>query len=89
SAPAPNPFTDDTCVRVAIPSGGASRALVVICDIHGRVIRTLHDGAVTEGEMEFEWNGRDDAGRNSPGGVYLVIVESGLTRESRKIVRAR
>ncbi len=78
SPPAPNPFNATVELRVT----GASHAHIF--DVAGRRVRTVAvlDGAVT-------WNGKDDAGRNVPAGVYFVRVSDGVSTRARKVVLMR
>ncbi len=43
-----------------------------IYSVKGRRLRRLLDGPLEAGRHELQWNGRDDAGRRLPSGVYLV-----------------
>jgi hypothetical protein len=89
AAPAPNPFTESTTIRLAVPAAGVAHALVVVLDVRGRAVRTLHVGALDGGDFQWVWNGDDDNGGDVPNGVYLVIADSGLDHTARKIVLAR
>lgn len=75
SPPAPNPFN----VVVQMSVTGASHAHIF--DVAGRQIRTVTvlDGVVT-------WNGKDDAGRSVPAGVYFVRVSKGASTRAQKVV---
>lgn len=44
---------------------------VQIHDLAGRRLRVLHDGRQNIGHYERDWDGRDDAGRLVPPGIYL------------------
>jgi hypothetical protein len=66
----PNPFRASATVEFsARPAGGASRVDVI--DVTGRRVRTLvpHTGAE---RVTATWDGRDDADRRVPAGVYFV-----------------
>ena len=60
-----------------------------ILDPAGRVVRTLLDRALPQGRHDAVWNGRDDAGRELPAGIYLARLEAGGRTLSRKILVAR
>ena len=71
----PNPFNPGTTIRFDLPE--AARATLRVFDARGRRVRTLLQGAPRPpGEQEIFWNGRDDAGRTLPSGVYLCRVEA-------------
>jgi hypothetical protein len=49
-----------------------------IVDPAGRVVRTLHLGAGGGPRVSAQWDGRDDAGRRLPNGVYLAVSGDGV-----------
>ncbi len=76
---APNPFRRE--LRLALPAGAAP-ARVAIADVAGRRVRAWDGvrGALT-------WDGRDDAGRAVPHGVYFVRMDDGTRPVTRRVVR--
>jgi len=84
----PNPFTSETSVHYSVPTGGSSVA-IRLYDIRGRLVRTLEDGTRAGGEFDAAWDGRDDAGRSLPAGVYFCRAEIGDWSETRKMVLVR
>jgi photosystem II stability/assembly factor-like uncharacterized protein len=85
----PNPFVAHTTIRYTLPE---SRDVVLfIADPAGRVVRRLEDGDVlrTAGPHQVEWDGKDDAGRDVPAGVYLYVLHAGDQHEMGKLVRVR
>lgn len=87
-APNPNPFVGSMVVGVMAPSAGQSIRVAVL-DAAGRQVRTLMHGAHPGGRMELAWDGRDDSGRNTPAGVYFLVLSTDATIDVRKIVRSR
>jgi hypothetical protein len=81
---APNPSTAGVVIRCLLPQREA--ATVVLFDASGRVVRRLHDGDLPAGETPLPWNGRDDAGRAVPAGVYLVKVTTPAEEASGRLV---
>jgi hypothetical protein len=80
----PNPFSpnddglyDELSITYVLP-GETESAIVEIFDIRGERLRTLNyfqpDG-VTNRTLGLEWDGRDEAGRTVPMGLYIVRVE--------------
>ena len=61
---------------------------VTVHDVTGRRLATLLDEALEAGETRLRWNGRDDAGRPVPAGVYF-LRGSGAAAFQRKAVRLR
>lgn len=76
SPPTPNPFNASVRMNVT----GVSRASIF--DVAGRRVRTV---TVLNGTMI--WNGKDDAGRNVPAGVYFIRVSDAASAQSQKVVR--
>ena len=72
----PNPLPGSARLWLSVPQDG--EVLLALHDLTGRVVRTLHRGAIEAGRHSFEWAGRDDRGRPVPGGVYFVRVSDAL-----------
>ena len=70
----PNPFNPSTTLDFRTAGPGAYR--LEIYDMAGRRVRTLLDGTLDAGPHRFEWDGRDQAGRERPSGPYFA----GLSR---------
>jgi hypothetical protein len=87
SRPFPNPFNPSTSVRLFLPVGSSgSRELeVVVYDLQGRRIRTLHQGPATEGWHTFTWDGRDGRGHTQASGLYFLRARSGDQAVLRKL----
>ena len=78
-APAyPNPFNPSTTLRFESDAHGPLRLVVV--DAAGRVLRELAAGTFSAGHHTVEWDGKDEAGRRLPSGLYLarLIGDQGL-----------
>ena len=57
--------------------------------LSGRRVRTLHDGFEANGRYEDKrWNGRDDAGRLVPPGLYVarLAVEGDAIQDDKAVV---
>ncbi len=83
----PNPMSGRTRIGFALAGGAPTR--VTIYDVAGRRVRELVDGSLGPGEHAFDWDATDDRGRRVAAGVYLVRLESGEVRASRKIIVLR
>jgi flagellar hook assembly protein FlgD len=71
---APNPFTGSTTLHLAGPPATSARLLIF--DASGRLVRTAWEGSLGGREVAIIWDGRDQSGRETPAGVYLLRVES-------------
>ena len=70
----PNPFTGSITLYIAGPA--ATSARVRIFDAAGRLVRVAWEGVLDGRERAITWNGKDQAGRDAPSGIYLVRVQS-------------
>ena len=80
----PNPFNPSTTIQFQIHA--SADVELVIVDVQGRKVRTLADQRCDAGAHSIQWNGLDDAGKQVPGGVYMVVLKSSGHREIKKIV---
>jgi flagellar hook assembly protein FlgD len=70
---------------VAFSLKSAGNATVKVFSVQGRLVRTLHDGFAAAGTTELRWNGRDNAGRAVPSGVYFLNVQSAGAKAVQKL----
>lgn len=83
---APNPFRAGTELRFEMPRAETVR--VTLHDVTGRRIRAL-GGTFAAGAARIAWDGRDDAGRGVPAGVYFWRIEGPEVTTSGRITRLR
>jgi hypothetical protein len=69
-----DPARGATRFRVSLPS--ASTLRLSIYDVRGRLVRSFERAPRDAGVHVVEWDGRDDAGRGAPRGVYVALVET-------------
>jgi len=62
---------------------------LLIFDVSGRRVRSAWRGVLDGRTKKLEWDGRDDAGREVPTGVYLARLRNGTGKVVVKLVRAR
>lgn len=84
----PSIFTTSATLRLAVPSS-ASYATLRVFDAGGRLVRTLHDGAITTGIHPFAWDGLDSAGEPAPAGTYYARAIAGDAAEVKKLIRVQ
>jgi hypothetical protein len=80
----PNPFNPST--RISGELVVAGRVELAVYDAQGRRQRLLDAGERAAGPFSVEWDGRDEAGRRLPGGVYLVRLSDGTGSRAVKLV---
>jgi hypothetical protein len=77
-SPYPNPFNPSTSIRLHVPVvNGSSSLELVVYDLQGRKVRTLHNGPISSGWHTMVWDGRDNTGRNQSSGMYFMRAVSG------------
>jgi len=84
----PNPFNPRTEIRFELAHDGSPR--LAVFDVRGQLVRSLLAGApLAAGPHAVIWDGRDDAGREAPSGLYLARLVAGDVRLERKLLLAR
>lgn len=94
-APAPNPSLSLAHVPLrfhGLPRAEAARATLVVFDATGREVRWLRAEGAADGRLGFAWDGRDQAGRATPPGVYFARLgtdPTGAEGARARILRVR
>jgi hypothetical protein len=83
----PNPFTDRTEIRYAVPVESA--VTLDIYDVLGKKVRTLVEGTVGPGYHTAVWEGRDDYGRTVAPGIYYAKMKAPRYGGSCKVILVR
>jgi hypothetical protein len=83
----PNPFSDTTAIRFALPVAGAVD--LAIYGRSGQRVRTLLSAQRPAGDHSVQWDGRDEAGQQLPGGTYVCRLTTGSFSAAREIVLLR
>lgn len=86
-AAAPNPFRQSTRVAFSLERGGVMD--LGVYDVTGRRVATLAAGYAAPGSHVADWDGRTDAGRPAPVGIYRYVLQVDGVRRSRSVVLAR
>lgn len=82
-----NPFRGETAFACTLPAAAAAR--LTLYDCAGRRVRTLLDRQVAAGALSIAWDGRDDAGRALPAGIYLARLSAAGRQSSSHVVKLR
>ena len=80
----PNPVRGAALTSFVLPAAG--RVDLVLCDVRGRLVRTLTSGDFDAGRHEVNWVARNDAGRALPAGMYFVHMQAGGKSVMRKVL---
>lgn len=84
----PNPGRGSTTIRYELSAPAA--VTLRIFDVQGRLVRTLVRGALASSGLHgVAWDGRDDAAREVPAGVYHYRLDGGSTSRAGKITLLR
>ena len=85
----PNPFNPGTWIPYQLRATAAVE--IKIYDVAGHLIRTISVGRQDAGYYTSEkravyWNGKNEAGRTVPTGIYFYQINAGDLTETRKMV---
>ncbi len=81
--PATQPFVGSGEIACTVAER-ASRFELAVLDAQGRRVRVLASGAREAGTARVTWDGRDDAGRTLPAGVYVVQALADVGERTQK-----
>ena len=80
----PNPFNPSTTIVYELTSNGY--VSLSIYNILGQEVRTLVSGFQTAGNKAVRWDGRDQSGRMSAGGIYFYKLAQGNSVQIRRMI---
>ena len=81
--PYPNPFNREVAIGFSVPV--YCLVTLRIYNLLGQEVVTLVDGELDAGHYEARWDGKSDRGKLVISGVYVVGMDAGDTRYSRKL----
>jgi len=84
----PNPLVPGGQLHLVL-AAPFDRGELAIHHVSGRRLRTLEIGPLPVGENTFTWDGRDEAGRELPNGVYLLRLSSKGALPVRPLIQAK
>ncbi len=71
----PNPFTLRTTIKYGLPK--KSNVSIEIFNLVGQKVRKLVDAKQSAGYKSVSWDGRTNAGKQVPQGVYFYVLKAG------------
>ena len=80
----PNPFNPITTLRYDLPVDALVN--ITICDMMGRVVKTLINDQQTAGYKSIQWNATNDRNEPVSAGLYLYTIQAGEFRQTKKMV---
>jgi len=84
----PNPFNPSTRIEFSVPAGGQDLRLEIF-DFRGHRIRILHEGFLTEGIHNLDWDGKDNSGKGVASGIYNCRLLGSSSPKSIKMTLVR
>ncbi len=83
----PNPFNPITSFRIIVGEPGDLEVRVI--NLRGQHTKTLVHGYKAMGEYVVSWNGTDEAGKQTPSGIYFIEMQSDEYNQVQKVVLVR
>jgi flagellar hook assembly protein FlgD len=80
----PNPFNPVTKIAFELPKKGEVE--VVIYNVAGREVVTLHKGELPAGPHSLTWDGRTSGGSMAASGAYWYLLRTPDGQTSRSMV---
>jgi hypothetical protein len=83
----PNPFNPTTTISYSLPVSSA--VTLKVYNLLGQEIATLVNGQHPAGVQEVVWDGKDNAGRVVPSGIYFYRISALPTAGGREFTQVR
>ncbi len=83
----PNPAPGGCVLRFSLAT--PRRGSLAVFDASGRKVRTLESGGFARGAYSPRWDGRDDAGRSVPEGIYFASLRLDHSVQTRPFALLR
>ena len=81
----PNPFLRATRINFFVPT--RSRVTLSVINEAGQKVRELLKGEISPGFHYVYWDGKDNRGNCTPGGVYFYVLKIGPNKYVKKMVK--
>lgn len=82
--PFPNPSPAGVAIDLAVPRDVHASARIY--DVQGRLVKTMHEGALDRGVHHMQWDGAQSSGERAAAGVYFLKVNAAEFSSVRKLV---
>lgn len=80
----PNPFKEN--INISINKNKAGSINLKIYNMKGQLVKTIYQGRTNGGNQNYQWDGKDNNGRISPSGIYLVKLSDNNNSISHKLI---
>ena len=86
----PNPFNPETNIEFTIPSGNSNVFLEIkVYNFLGQLVKILVSESLSSGTHSVKWNGKNEAGRQMPSGIYFYTISAGNYTNTKKMILLR
>ena len=80
---APNPFSNITNISFFLPQ--SQKISISIFDVSGRLVKTLANEQMQQGNHEIRWSANDGHGNNVSAGIYFLRIDARSYSETKKL----
>ncbi len=85
----PNPFSRTTEISSEYSGARSEGNTLKIYDIAGKLVKSFYLSSHQSPFTTLAWDGKDDAGKRLPAGVYFCELNAGTTKVTKKLVLVR
>lgn len=79
----PKPVSNTTTIYFSLSQ--SQKVSLKIFDVNGRLVTTLANEEMQAGVHEIKWNANNASGKPVSSGLYLLRIEAGYFKETKKI----
>jgi hypothetical protein len=80
----PNPFNPTTTIKVEMAK--SAQASLIIYNVLGQQVKTLHNGVLSQGLTKFNWNGTDDLNSQVSSGLYFYQLKTKSMSQTKAVM---
>lgn len=80
----PNPFNPTTTIEVEMAA--TVQASLIVYNVIGQKVKTLHNGILSKGLTRFNWNGTDDSNNPVASGLYFYQLKTKSTVSTKTVM---
>ena len=86
----PNPFNPETNIEFTIPSSSSNVFVEIkVYNFLGQLVKILVSESLPSGTHNVKWNGKNEAGRQMPSGIYIYTISAGNYTNTKKMILLR
>jgi hypothetical protein len=85
----PNPFNSRTVIEFCVSAGAPVLSSLKMYNSRGQLVKTLLETPLIPGRYQYVWDGTNKYGKEVSSGVYLITLDSGGIKRTRKALLIR